>query len=706
MKMKRIAAVAASIIALGWANGPVSASGDYSCSPSWALSPTGDWDCANRASLAANNDTRVNMLFLQAAGGTQAPRNFAYPKADWEDYNYGRSFFSWDRIVQIYTGDAGYSDGYNYGSRCDSLASGTEAFAAAIAANRRLSGADREALTTARANLSGRCPDRDRRWQDGNAGANAVQPAAVWPQRLSNASAQAFLGYLLASDAFYAGSWDSAREGFAALQKAPDEWVAETASYMLIRVGLNAAQDYAFGEYGDFDMDDINQIAVNQVHAAIGAYLKTYPKGRYAASATGLKRRALWLAGDKVGLAREYERMLTVLRPGSAEAAALIQEIDNKLLFEQDAGEVIQGPQLLAAFHLLQIREDKGNVAQSLAAQKNVFAKTPALYAYLIAAQAFYQAKDYRRVLQLVPAAPQSGGTSQLAFSQQMLRGMALAELHDPQEEKHWRDLLKVATGPYQQGLVELGLALMWQNAANVPAVFAPASPIQDTAIRSILLSRVAGPDLLRQVAGDRNVGRSVRDVALFALLQKSLQTGRYADFGRDVKMVPADAQDNKPLWGWSIGGEGAPVAVFTKGKWADGFACPALPQTAATLAQNPRDAKARLCLGDFWRLNGFDNFSALDPLEEAKELGGGKDYFPGRRIPRAALYDGLIADPHTPADAKAYALYRAIRCYAPSGMSDCGGEEAPVAQRKAWFQQLKRDYGATRWAKDLPYYW
>ena len=54
----------------------------------------------------------------------------------------------------------------------------------------------------------------------------------------------------------------------------------------------------------------------------------------------------------------------------------------------------------------------------------------------------------------------------------------------------------------------------------------------------------------------------------------------------------------------------------------------------------------------------------------------------------------------------KAYALYRAINCYAPSGNNSCGSQEIPLSQRKGWFNTLKRQYGTSQWAKQLKYYW
>jgi hypothetical protein len=65
-----------------------------------------------------------------------------------------------------------------------------------------------------------------------------------------------------------------------------------------------------------------------------------------------------------------------------------------------------------------------------------------------------------------------------------------------------------------------------------------------------------------------------------------------------------------------------------------------------------------------------------------------------------------LIADPATPAKDKAYALFRAVNCYRPTGSNECGGRDVDVAQRKAWFNTLKSHYGATSWARSLEYYW
>ena len=119
------------------------------------------------------------------------------------------------------------------------------------------------------------------------------------------------------------------------------------------------------------------------------------------------------------------------------------------------------------------------------------------------------------------------------------------------------------------------------------------------------------------------------------------------------------------------------------------------------------KDVKGRLCLGEFYRLNGFDDFYEFDVNEDEKGgLGSFASLFPGKETPRAAFYSSIIADPAAARADKAYALYRAVRCYAPAGYNTCGGDDVEESQRKAWFNTLKRQYADTKWSKELEYYW
>ncbi len=698
--MARKVLLAATALGLCALSGAVSASSDGGCYPSWKLFDK-DRHCASRAMLSPSNDTRVNLLFLtRGASGIGA-----YPAPGWNDEDFGRVFLDWGLVrtalIPTVTGDSEVSNDYA-GSRCFSLASGKAAFVAALASNRGPTTAERTLLADARRKLEQTCADPS---------AAAVSPR-VTLSAISTPAGQAFQNYLLASDAFYAGRWDDARGGFAALVSARDPWVAETAAYMSARVDLNAAIANAFDDYGYFQgPKSVDKAAIGRAGSALAAYLKAWPQGRYAASAQGLQRRILWLSADTQRLSREYERLLGTVGRNDAMAAALVEEIDNKFLYPQGeaSGAAAQGAMLLAIQDLAAMRDGRSAEgsgegpslsASALAVQQATFAGQPDLWSFLQASHAFHVGKDMKRVLQLIPDDARQPAYSSLAYSRQMLRGMALAALGDPNEAGFWRELMGGATGLWQRPGIELALAMNYERHGKLAQVFAKNSPITDSNIRNILLEHAAGPDILRTQALDSTRPLDERRTALFTLLNKQLSRGDYAGFAASRRIAVPVPTEETVAWDKT-----ELLASFASGKWSDGYACPVLAQTASTLANSPANVPARLCLGDFWRLNGFDYFDQYGRKMAKDELGGAPSLYPGARLTRGAIYDGVIADPRAAAPDKAYALYRAVMCYAPGGTSECG-TDVPKTQRRAWFQQLKRDFPASPWARRLQYFW
>ncbi|WP_298291291.1 hypothetical protein [Novosphingobium sp.] len=706
MKTARYGIRAVGVLALATAGigTAVWACADSSCAPGWQIA-SGDYDCAGRAMISPGNDKRINLLMLMRSlhvADDPAP----LPPVDRNDPQFGRAFMSWTGLRSaLWPQEAVAEMPDDPAQVCEPAVNGSPAFLAAVAAEPGISAGERTALAALRATTG--CNEGP--WNDA---AFASKPG------------REYLAYLKAADAFHKSDYAAATQGFAALSKAGAKWVAETAAYMPIRIGLRAAMVPAVDEWGDFaGPEKIDSAALAQARDGIAAYLKAYPAGRYAASAFGLKRRVAWLGGDTDALVGTYEAMLAST-PGSQEAAAdLAEEIDIKLLERPDAAKVIaaqgKAPLLLAAANLKQMRPSGddaiGLSAADLAAQKAQFARHPELFGLLEASRIAYAGEDPKPILGILPDAARQASYTPLAFSRQMVRGMALSRLRDPNEAGFWRDLIGGASALYQKPLAELGLAVRWQRDGRVAQVFAPGSPVTDPSIREIMLQTVASPAIVRANAADAARPQHERDVARFTLLYKNLTRGAYGDFGRDLGLVPADANVDGGLWDFARQ-EAVPAGVFRKGRWSDGFPCPALAETAATLARTPADARARLCLGDFYRLNGFDGFALYRADGGDMVLGAGPDGFAGRALGRDDIYADIIADKRAAADVRAYALYRAIRCYAPSGYNGCSGpsrtmEELDAAQvslatRKAWFTELKTRYPNSQWAKSLRFYW
>jgi hypothetical protein len=293
---------------------------------------------------------------------------------------------------------------------------------------------------------------------------------------------------------------------------------------------------------------------------------------------------------------------------------------------------------------------------------------------------------------------------SYLEFSRQVLRGMALEAQKDPGARDHWLALSPAATQPLQQPAVELALAMHDEQAGALDKVFAADSKITNPSTRELLLRNVADADLLRRQANDSSLPQHERDTALYVLLYKEVSRGRYADFVKDIALVRADA----PVEGYTGGlstTEPPPLGVFTQTTTLGDYGCGPLKETAVKLAKDPKAPKPLLCLADFMRANGFDQ-NGLDTQPEADQLGGTTSLFEGTAYARFEVYKSLIASGKTSPEDKAYALYRAVRCYAPAQINSCGGEDVPQEQRKAWFQQLKKRYPSSKWAKELTGYW
>lgn len=688
----------ATLLALGaLSTGPALASSDMGCDHRLVPASVSYTDCASTALLAPGNDTRVNLaLLMMDAHGAAAPATL--PPADplqrpERQVPFGWSSFSHRVLSPGRKGDDSGTWASGEGTVCVSHDRGQADFVEALKADRKLPEEERGRLAAARGAMA--CPVAE--------GATSSTNVMV-----SSAEGRAFAEYLRAAQAFYAGHHDPAP--FLALTGSKQPWVREAARYMVGRAWALVAQANGFGTYGEVEHERMDTAALAKAEAALKAYLKAYPEGRYAASAHGLIRRVHWLAGDTDALVAAYgwqiDQRDAALR--NLHAVELAQEIDVKL---PEAGYLGKGahPLLVATHVLRRMRksgdDDSGRITrQEIDALRPRFKGREALHDYLLAAHAYFVDRAPHRVLELIPVETPSRPMDTLAFSRQTLRALALDALKDKDARIALTTLFPQAKTAYQRHTLELALAMHDERNGDIARVFAADSLVLDPALREQLLIHVAGPDLLRARADDAKASKRERALALYVLLYKQLTRGRHEEFLKDVKRLPAKI--DTASGSYDKLGEMTALADFRWQGTREGYVCPPLQQIAATLAVDAGSRKARLCLGEFFRLNGYDRVESWSFAVGKDELGGSAGHFPGRAVPRQRIYQAIIDDAAASADERAYALFRAVNCYAPAGYNDCGGDDVPVATRKAWFSQLKNRYPNSPWAAQLRYYW
>lgn len=570
-------------------------------------------------------------------------------------------------------------------------------FFAALLADDSLTAEQRHALGQARLGLY--------------AGATDEQISAALATLPAGSSALLYKTYLTGAAHFYAGDYAGADRAFTSLVDSDRPWLAETASYMLMRTALNKSSQNSMGEYGDFDIDRIDRPAAEQAQKAAQAYLQRWPEGRYAESARGMLRRINWYLQAWPQLAGLYEQRFQ--QAGDAEALrGLVIEYDNVYGMQFNGRAVrkafpdaplISYIELLRALRLNS--DEKPTLTQEdLNASKPAFEQSGKLALWRNLQFNLWQATgNQAAILQAVKPAEKRPTHDILAFSEQVLYGDALmAQKQWPAARDFWLKLLKLSQDAEQQQYVQARLAATLVFSGNTEAIFAPDSAVTSLRYRSRVLKAVASPERLRQQASE-GPNNEERTIALHTLLVRDLTENRFSDWLNDRKLASAitspvvgKAFDDVNLSTFDWNGEAAEA----------GYVCRSLDKTVQVLSQNAKDAHALNCLGEFFRTSNthvdlWKDSAGNGVLEAAIHRKA-----PYGQFNRQAYYQQVIASPKAEHEDKSYALYRAIMCYAPSGYNECGGPEVEKAQRKGWFSQLKTQYPGSPWAQKLKYYW
>ena len=703
---------------------PAQASSDDTCYPDWRVSRDRLDTCSNQPFLSPGNDSRVNLRLLladkqvaplapdalndddlsqgfgpvpfpvyrlnRAANGETEPDSDGADDSSTAELDTLLTPLGIKRTEYTTAGQA-YLDGE--GSRCRSNDDDSATAFIRQVVKADMPTAERQLLAKARLQLLVTCT-----W-DG--------PVVAEPIESSNG--RMLRTYLQAAADFYSGRFSEAERGFAAASGSELSWLKETAQYMSARTLLNQAQAEAFDQYNMPQLEHVDKPALSAAEKGFMGYLETYPQGDYAMSARGLLRRVHWLADDFDKLSEDFAWQMTEATDAQRNVSldALVEEADLKLLMVW--GGSIKDPMMQVVTDLRSMRASTPPrlTREDLDAQKATFADRPEVFEYLQAAFALYVEHQPDNALKHLPQEVPSS-LDYFAFSQQTLRALAMEAKNDwKNAEALWLQLLPLAKLPLQRDQLELALAMNYERSGQVAKVFASDSPISAKQVRYILLRNIAGPELLRQQiaqAGDP----LERQTAQFVLLYKDLLHSQFATFADDFKHLPAQVSEDK--LGTSLGyvyssGQALTLFQWNGDKAESGYACPTIAQTAATLQNDAKNPQGLNCLGEFILRNSLDGM----PLEQARaagSLGSTASQFQGETFSRLDGYKQVIGDAKAPKNDKAYALFRAINCYAPAGYNSCGGKDVEPAVRKAWFRQLKTGFADTEWGKSLQYYW
>lgn len=681
------------------------ASGDYGCgTPRGNLFFLRYESCNSVPFLSPSNDSRLNLQLLLIDSGrltgdlNETPAPYLSVMKDYVSLRVPFDMESWQLSgpgLGVASKDATNSSSANdyaqgEGSRCKSAAAGLDAFKNAVIAAGGVSKEDATALIEVRSNLTVDC------------GAT-TPPNLKLPQGLRSAPARDFAAYIAGANAFYAGDFAGALKDFESIRNSTNSWLRETSRYMIGRTLLNNAERSAFGEWGDLKLANVDKESLKGAEGAFNSYLHDFPRGMYAVSAEGLLRRVYWLGGDQTRLAEAFDRALADSEKGATNVTSLdlVQEADAKLLASVQV-DAIKSPRFLAIIDLMRIRSSDPQARASntsaplklaeLEAQKERFASNPALYSYLLAAFHLYVDNKPERVLAVLPNEP-TEPLNYFAFSQQTLRMLALeAGKQYVKERKLVFEMWPLARLPLERDQLQLALARIEVLSGRTDRIFTSDTLIREQAIRTIVVEYTASAEMLRQRIKDPKEDTKVVDAAMYSLLYKELTGAKYETFQSDLALMPPHPQELL-----------APFAAKGEDKSA-GYQCPSLREVAAALQRDGNDAQSLNCIGELVRLHGVHYGQSSAP--PVTDLGGYGSLFPVTNYSRLTGYMKVIANHQAERDARAYALYRAVQCYAPSGLNDCGSQDIPQGTRKRWFDTLHKEYSESVWAKSSKYYW
>lgn len=669
------------------------------CEPNLAINDKNLNGCSNLPVLYPANDSQTNMTLLLSDLGLATIKPMTADANLW-DAVYGMVPFDAANLSSLTQNKMPNQrkllerNDTVFDERCTSFDSGNQAFNTQVQNNKAIPNLEKQILISERKKMN-QCGDK-------------IELIAINPNW--SITTRQYASYLNASILFYNSNYSAATKIYTVLTTVEDAWLKETSQYMLIRTSLNSAYATGVDKYGDVYLDNINQNLLKQFLDNINAYLKAYPNGQYVASARGFMRRGFWLSKRQDLLVNEIVWQLK--NPTSKfynlEMSELPAEIDRRI-FDSSAFNVnnLKDPFFLAVYDLMHMRESSSENYRPISwtqlnTQKELFKTQPELFQYLQAAHLFF-VQNKAQEAQNYLAKANAKNSSYLQLSQTFLRGQILEKIGQPQNaEEYWRQQLAQAKDSYQRGLFETALSNHLAIKQDYSAFIGKKAQITQPNLQRNFITQIANTNSLQKIIQSDQSNIDQKQAAIYTLLSKSLVHQQFELFKQSYAFMPKNAMQykgynsdneqlkNKPdffnfIW------NGANITPQLK--------CSNLETLVNQLAQAPKDPLLNVCLGEYFRSEQGYSLQQLSYNEKQTSN------FSGKIFARGQIYQDLIKS-SSKSDLQAYALYRAIQCYAPSGINDCGGNEVNKTVRKQWFDQIKTDYTNTSWAKSLKYYW
>ncbi|MBH0064805.1 hypothetical protein [Psychrobacter sp. SZ93C1] len=691
--------------------------------------------------LDTGNDTQTNLYLLLADKGLirfDEPNTHDSDSYQAHDFPLNLRTLRQTAVNEVKNPNQNFlehSEKSHYAEYCNSFYTGEEALEGALKIDTQLTSKERLQLRQFRQAIRSECTDSF------GHDTSSAEDAPVFPLKWS-INAQPYADYIMATQLFYLGEksdFDSAHNLYSALidlktgNNAGLAWLVDTANYMLIRTGINRIYQHGMGDYR-YKSETVDPRLFASTQKAINNYLSRFKNGHYTASARGLQRRLYWLAGQQEKLVDEIEWQIdhTNSLRFNLDSRLLPEEIEQKVFFANFDKPIdinkLNDPILLTSFALYRLRPaDSLNAPTPLTRTelerlKPKFKDRMDLYQYLIATYYFVQENNPKLAIKYLPTTLPTGEMSYSKFSQYVLKAKALQKMGSINEANTlWSRLHQLPKQPFQNTVTELALALQADQTNDYSQLFGNNATVQSHNLKIRMIKYSADPALLKQVADshlatDDTIGAEAR----YALLAKSLIQGRYTDYltyqqnylpKNSQKYIGFDSENETLKY----------LPTFSEFNWqgekiSPSINCQDLTKTVTRLSQNPKDRLQTLCLAEFmddttitYYLEDYDksyhSSGQSDSGYRYPYLGDIPSRFKGQALNRLDIYQSIFAS-NRDDELSAYALHRAIGCFASSGSNQCSNENIDMSVRKAWFKRLKSDFSHTTWAQNQKYYW